>query len=457
MLTLATLMAGTALAADSPPPSTAAVSTSSGEAGGGPGLKLPAGCDLNTPLTLLACARLALALNPALAVADRRVAQANASATQARAALLPNLSLGAGLSASRALRSAGTSTTSTTSTTTRNTTRDLSLQLNQTFYESGLPQQIAAAQASARAALWGFNDSRRTLLLDVAQSYFNALAAMALADVTHQAVEASTLHLDAANARIEAGTAAKSDRYPFEVELQQALVQAISAENQITLSMNALKGVLGLPATAPLKLAEALGQPSPPKKAEGLLAQAMEERPDVAQRREQVEAALQLVRVAQIRRGPVVTASGSDNYGFHTKVDGNAWQVQLGVSLPIFDAGATKAAADSARAALQIAEQNLRQTQLAVSAEVENSFATALQANKQIDVTQAALTAAQVNSQAARERYRAGLGTVIDVTDAELKLQQAQTDQVHALYSYNIALAALRASVGEAAVEGVEP
>ena len=420
-------------------------------------MTLPPGFDLGTPLTLVDCARLALALNPSFAVAGQQIVQANASATQARAALLPNLSLGADLAASQNLRGTGTTTTGTTSTTSRNTTRDLSLQLNQTFFQSGVPQQIAAARASARAAQWGFNDARRTLLLDVAQSYYSALAAVSLAEVAHRAVTASTLHLDAANARIEAGTAAKSDRYPFEVELQQALIQAISAENQITLSFNALKQVMGLPATTPLKLADSLGQPPAPDRLEDLRAQALDKRPDVAQRRAQVEAARQSAKAAQIRRGPVFTASGSDNYGLHTDVDGNAWQVGISVALPIFDAGSTRAAADSANAGWAIAQEGLRQTELAAATDVENSFATAQQANKQIDVAQAAATAAQVALQAAEERYTAGVGTVIDVTDAELKLQQALADQVQALYSYNTALAALRASVGEAAVESLEP
>lgn len=418
------------------------------------GLRLPAGADLSQPQTLLDCARLALALNPSLAVAGQQIVQADASATQARAALRPNLSLGAGLAASQSLRPSGAAVGGSTGSS-RSTDRDLYLQLNQTFFQSGLLQQIAAARASALAARWGFDEARRTLLLNVAQAYYTALAAAALAEVAHQSVKAATVHLDAANARIEAGTAARSDRYPFEVQLQQALVQAIAAENQITLSLTALKQTMGLPASVPLKLAESLGRPAPPTDLEALRARARENRPDLAQIRAQVEAARQQAKAAQIQRGPVITASGTDNYGVHTDLDGNAWQVQVGVSLPIFDAGATRAAAGSARAGLEIALENLRRAELQAEAEVEDNFATAIQADRQIDVAQAATNAARISLQAAEERYAAGLGTVLEVTDAELKLRQAQTDEVQARYSYNTALAALRASLGEAAVEGL--
>ncbi len=421
---------------------------------GGAGLRLPAGTDLSRPQTLLDCARLALALNPSLAVAGQQIVQAEASAVQARAALRPSLSLGAGLAASQSLRSSGTAVGGGTASG-RSTDRDVYLQLNQTFFQSGLLQQIAATRASALAARWGSDDARRTLLLDVAQAYYAALAASALADVARQSVKAATVHLDAANARIEAGTAARSDRYPFEVQLQQALVQAIAAENQITLRLTALKQIMGLPASVPLQLAESLGRPAPPTDLEALRARALQSRPDLAQIRAQLEAARLQAKAAEIQRGPVVTASGMDNYGVHTDLNGNAWQVQVGVSLPIFDAGATRAAADSARAGLEIAQENLRRAELNAGAEVEDNFATAIQADRQIDVAQAATAAARISLEAAEGRYAAGLGTVLDVTDAELKLRQAQTDEVQAHYSYNTALAALRASVGEAAVEGL--
>ncbi len=58
--------------------------------------------------------------------------------------------------------------------------------------------------------------------------------------------------------------------------------------------------------------------------------------------------------------------------------------------------------------------------------------------------------------QAAEEKYKAGRGTVIDVTDAEQSLRQAEADEVKALYDYNTSLATLRAAVGQAVVPGTQ-
>jgi outer membrane protein TolC len=456
LLALAALTAGRASAADSAGPTPPATPASPSAAGSVVTRKLPADVDLSKPLSLVDCARVALALNPGLAVSGQQVIQAKDVAILARAALLPNLSAGGDMIASHSLTT-GSLSGGGLSGSGNSTDRDLSLQLNETFFQSGVLQQIAAARASLLASRWGFNDARRTLLLQVAQGYYNVLADIALVEVDQQTVKDDTAHLDEANARIEAGTGAKSDRYPFDVALQNALVAAISATNQETLSLNALKQVLGLPASSQLKVAESLGRPPAPTKVEEMLAAAEEKRPDILEGKAEVDAAHQTEKAAAIKQGPVLVASGSDNYGIHTDVTGNAWQVEAGVSMPIFDAGVTRADTESARAAEEIAQQNLRQVELGASQDVENNFATAVSANQQIDAAQTATAAAQLYLQAAEEKYKGGIGTTIDVTDAELTLEQARQSEVQARYNYNTALAALRASVGEAAVEGMEP
>jgi outer membrane protein TolC len=93
-----------------------------------------------------------------------------------------------------------------------------------------------------------------------------------------------------------------------------------------------------------------------------------------------------------------------------------------------------------------------------VGAEVESSHLNAAEASNRIDAAEAALRAAQVSLDVAEQRYGAevGIGTFIEVTDAQVNLGQAEVDRVQALYDYNTALAALRAAIGQAAVEGVQ-
>jgi outer membrane protein TolC len=412
---------------------------------------LPAGIDLSAPLTLSDCARLALALNPSLAVAGEQTNQAQAGLLQARAPLIPYVSLDWDVVARRSL-GAGTGVAGLDGGGGQSTSRNLGISVSQTFYRSGLRQEIGAARAGVAAARWAEEDSRRLLLLSVAQGYYATLAAQELAAVAQRAVQAATQHLDAANARIEAGTAARADRFPFEVELQQALLAAIAANNQVNITRNSLKRLLGLPATTELRLAETLSRPALPGPVEELRAAAFRDRPDLRELQEQLTASQLNWEAAKIQRGPVLSASGTDSYGSQTDVSGNSWQVQVGVSLPVFDTGAVKASRERARAALAIARESLRQAELQISQEVEDAYLSAAEANARIETAAAAVTAAQVAADAAQERYRAGVGTVIEVTDAEQNLRQAEADRVKALYDYNSAVAALKAAIGAAAI-----
>ncbi|HEY3398518.1 MAG TPA: TolC family protein [Armatimonadota bacterium] len=415
---------------------------------------LPAGVDLSKALTLNDCVQIALRQSPTLAATADQIIQAQAGVTQARAALLPALSLNWDVIASKPLPSSNSTTFGSSG---QRTTRDLFLQLSQTFYQGGLPEQIGAAQASATASRWALQDSRRLLVLSVAISYYNELAAAGLAEVAQRAVKTSTQHLDAANARIEAGTAARSDRFQFEVELQTALVAAIAANNQVKTSLNDLKLAMGLPAEAPVKLADALSRPALPTDTEDLKQQAYLHRTDVQRLVALRESARLNMKVSQIQAGPVLTLSGTTDWGMHTNdVTGDSWQVQAGVAMPIFDAGLTRSRVDSNRAALDQADQALRQAELSISHDLDTNYATAVQTNAGIDAANASVEAARVNLAAQQERYLAGVATVIDVTDAEQSLRSAEANQVQSLYNYNTALAALSAAQGQSVVPGID-
>jgi len=410
-----------------------------------PALTLPQGVDLNKPLTLVDAVRIALSNSPKLPIATENAKRAEASAVQARAARLPEVTAGYDWATGEAVNASR-----------RSTSHTLALQLNQTFYQSGLKENIRAAEENAKASWHGVADTQRQLILNVATDYYAAQAALAYVQVSRRSVMSSRQHLDAVEARIEQELAAKADRYAYDVELAQAQVQAISAEDQAEVALNALKTVMGLPADQPLQLADALGRPPKPERLPDLIAQAYATRPDVRQLESQIEVARQNLRIAQINRRPVVNAGASAGYGDYNGDTGDKWQLQVGVSLPLYDGDYTKAKEESARSALTIAEENLRQAKIEISAEVERSYRNAILADARIDAADAAAKSAQTNLEAAQGKYLEGLTTVVEVTDAELRLREADVALVQAQYDYNSALAALRAALGQPAAPGTE-
>jgi len=412
------------------------------------GSPLPPGTDLSKPLTLADCIQLALAINPAVSIAGQSTRDARAAADQVRAAQLPNLLLYADTSASRGLRRSSSFGGSATGAI--QTERNADVVLSQTFYQSGLREQIKAARANVQASQFGERDAQRRVVVDVAQSYYTVLADRALVEVAGRALATSEQHLEAAQYRIASGLSPAADRYPFEAELAQARLQVISSESDARVALANLKQAIGLSASTSMEVADGLARLAVPGVFDDLLQAAYRNRPEVHQLEAQIEAARMTLRAAEILHGPALGANASLTYGSFTGLQGHEWTGLLALSLPLFDGGLTKARVDSARAGLASIQETLLQTQISVGSEVERDYLQAVAADARIDAAEAAVRAAQVSLEAAEGKYAAGggVGTVIDVTDAALKLRQAETDRVQALYDLNSALAALRAATG---------
>ncbi len=396
---------------------------------------VPKGIDLARPLTLADAVRVALANSTQIPIAANGVARSDAQAVQARAAQLPNITLSWQGDRSRSVVGG------------INTSRTLQLVGSQTFFQSGLRDQVHAAFASADASRFSRDDTRRLLVLTIADDYFTALATRALVDVAKRGVVSSQQHLDASLARIQAGAAAASDRYPFDVELAQAQLLVVTRQTAAGVALSNLKVDMGLRSDVVLQLADALARLDLPDNLSDLVRQAYRNRPDVQQQAALVNSARFLLAVAQAGRGPVINATGSLGYGDFTGESGTEWDLFLGASLPIFDAGLSRAKVTAAHADLSTAEETLRQVKLNVGSEIERDYLTASESRAAIDTAETAVASARVSRDAAAGKYAEGIGTVIDVTDAELKLIQAESDYVQALYTYNTALASLKASL----------
>jgi outer membrane protein len=408
---------------------------------------LPAGVDLSKPVTLSQCVALALAVNPQVTISQQGIVRSDAGTVQAQSAQLPAVDLNWSVTVGKSLGASSLGGG-------RSTQRTADVTLSQIFYQAGLRERIGIARAGARASRFAYQDTRRSVILNVVQSYYTVLAAQSLADVAGRSLASSEQHLTAAQTRIEAGTTAASDRYPFDVEVAQARLAVISADDQVKVSLVALKQAIGLPGDSPLTVSDSLARPAPPTGLDELLEAAYRDRPDVLEQQSQVDSAQLSVRIAQIARGPVLSASGSATEGRFTGTTGNTWSLQAGLTMPVFDGGYTRAGVDSARASLTSATEALRQVRLGVSSDVERSFIQATEANARIDVTEVAVKAAQTSLDAAQGKYQEGAAgtSVIDVTDAQLRLTQAESDRIKAYYDYNSALAALQAAIGQPAV-----
>ena len=125
----------------------------------------------------------------------------------------------------------------------------------------------------------------------------------------------------------------------------------------------------------------------------------------------------------------------------------------LTFTLPLYDGGLGRAREQQARALVSTATTNRRQAVDLVTLDVQQSYLNLVQARDQVAVANQALAQAREGFQLARVRYnagvaRAGISPLLEVSDAQAALTQAENNQVNALYDYNQSRAQLDRSIG---------
>ena len=131
-------------------------------------------------------------------------------------------------------------------------------------------------------------------------------------------------------------------------------------------------------------------------------------------------------------------------FGTSTK----SWSVGATASWSLWDGGATQNAIKKANAQLEQAKEANLATVDAVLLAVQKAYLNLRSAEQTIQSTQTAVAQGQESFRIATLRYRAGVGTNLDVLDAETKLTDARNNYVQALYNYNISIAALEQLTG---------
>jgi len=401
-----------------------------------------------TVLTIADALRLAIERNPAISAAALDIEARRAALAGQRGRWLPTLTADADARIQQSLArpvNVGGGTIVTASQT--NETSDVTLTLRQTFYQSGIPEAIDSAREQVAVSELSLADAQRRLLVQVASTFSTILAGQLLVDVAEQAVSAAQLHLDLVDARIEEGTAAPADRLPVEVEMADAQYGSVSALNTVWQAIADLQAQLALPPDGLPLIRGTLEVTPEVTDLTGWIERAMANRPDLEAQRRRVRLSELSLRQARIEGGLTFQASGTADYGRHTGNTGDTWSLSAGVSYPLFNAPA-RASIDQAEAGLEITRQALAEAELAVAREVSQAFWGLDDASQRVEVATVSLAAAATNLEAARARYAEEVGTIIEVTDAELSWRRASVQLVQSRFDRSIAYYQLLAASG---------
>jgi outer membrane protein TolC len=180
-----------------------------------------------------------------------------------------------------------------------------------------------------------------------------------------------------------------------------------------------------------------------------LMREASRQRPDLAAAQFQREAAVADITVARSTGLPSISIGAEHHFTSTTGVPNQNYdQFGVSVTIPIFSGFSVTYGVRQAQAALQVSETNLEQVQLNVTQDVWSSYHTLESANEQLATTADLLKTADQNLQVAIGRYKAGVGSILDVLTAQTALANAQQLRITAELGWFVARAQLAYALG---------
>ncbi|HEY6907735.1 MAG TPA: TolC family protein [Myxococcales bacterium] len=298
------------------------------------------------------------------------------------------------------------------------------------------PNRFRAAQAFSESA----RDNERATALqidfNVRAAYFDARANKALTRVAEETLANQQRHLEQTEGFVQAGTHPEIDLIQARTDTANARVQLINQQNayeQSRVTLNAAMGVIG-----PTDY-EVGDEPMPEIRDEDdpggarLYDEAISARPDVAALEEQVRANQLTASALRGQYGPAISATaGFTQAGSY--LDRLGWNATAGVTLSwqIFQGGLTRAEVREAEATVANTMAQLDLLPQQIRGDVDSARLAVRAAKASISATREALENAKVRLQLAEQRYQVGVGSAIELGDAQVALTQAAAQAVQA-------------------------
>ena len=392
-------------------------------------------------LTLSDCINLALKNQPSVRQAAAQVDLQSGQVMQARSGMLPGVSVTSSRNLDGSVRSGGT---------------DITVSGSQLIYDFGRSQsQLTQTERRLAASLESLRGTQANVVLNVKQTYYASLRANHLVDVFNENLKAQDEHVASARERMEAKQAPQADVLKAQAAAASARVDLVTAQNNANQTRVDLNMAMGVYISSPIQIAEVAEAETPVLQEDQLLKLAMERRPEIRGSAEQVTAAEAAIKTSETGNLPALTTSLSKSHSSEGEFGtSNSWAWRLSLGWSLYDSGSTAGAVKQSHAQLVSAHESLYSVKQTVSREVVQARLSVIAADEQLTASTAEVASAKENQAAAAGRYKAGVGIILEVLDAQTTLLKAQVDELAARYGLSIARAELEHAIGEKVNDG---
>ncbi|MBU4152841.1 MAG: TolC family protein [Proteobacteria bacterium] len=328
--------------------------------------------------------------------------------------------------------------------------------VNQMLYDFGKTATRVAIQESSvnsfRADLASVEDH---VIFNAKVAFFDLLTLMRKMSVAVETVTQFEKHRVQAQGFFDAGVKPKYDVTKAEVDLSNAKLNLIRAENGVRLGRVALSAAMGFSETPNYRVKDSLNFEQFPVVLEDAMVQAYDHRPDLKALLLRKKTAEQAVLLARKGDSPYLSGSVGASYGGDKFPLDEGWDVGVSLLVPVFNGNRTKHEVGEAEANLAVLAAKETGLRHQIYKEIQQGYLILHEASERIIASQLTVQQAEENYAIASGRYEAGVGNPVEVADADVLLSNARTAHVEALYEYKIAQAAIERAIGVTTVPAV--
>lgn len=378
------------------------------------------------------------------AIALKRIEVAKSGLMSARAGYYPTAGLSIGWTADRL--SGYTSSTATPATRSTYLSGQITMSWELDVF-GRITAKVRESKAQVRVSRAEYEATMLSLQAQIATAYFSLRAYQEELEITRRHAESQLKVVKITEARHETGLASNLDVAQAKMVYYSTVASVPQLENSVRTSINSIAVLLGvIPGDISGTLTQARSLPD----CRGLVPfeipmEALENRPDIIEAKEQIEAAAASLGVAKKEYLPSLALTGSIGTEAHRagdlfKKDSFTYTFAPTLSWTIFDGLARKADVISARENMEIQIETYNQTLLTALEEADNSMSAYFSTLRYMDNIGAVIDYSRTADELSIDLYKQGLGTFTNVMDAQISLLSYENEYVEA---HNNALAAL--------------
>jgi outer membrane protein len=404
-------------------------------------------------LTLGEAIRTALEHHPLLHSAEFAVQSAEARVKQAQSYYYPQVG-GSGVQTNGSLRTNALFRPSGSLIEPNRSDVSVGVTASQLLYDFGQTKYRVESQRADRARIEKEAVARRAdVILGVQRSYFSVLKRKRLVQIADETVRERDTIKQQVDTLYRHQIKSKLDLGLVQVQLSDAEFAVIQARNDLSSAFAELNHAMGIEGVTSYDLEEVSVEVTRPDLLDSLLADAQSQRPELLALKERVRTAENRIKAASSQHYPVLQAVGSAGDTEHISdrpllQEGGWWGAGAIVSVPFFTGFLIQNQVAEATSQKREAESIYLALLQDIQLQVKENFLAVVTLIQQVKVAQEQVAVSREALGLARQRYKLGLSSIVEVTQSEVAVTAAETRLAETQYNAKIAEAQLRYAIG---------